>query len=196
MFKYIARVAAIIFYLLGLAGSVYIVRIIYGAYKQSGMEKKWVQIPSPAEPLTTLIAGDTGEIFAEGENGGLYQFSVYPGLTWKKIDGTENALTDIKCSPITEDTYKSEPMSGTVKLQVSVDCGFAEQTLYINVSLLENGETWYSEKAINAYATIGLLLLLPIGVIIDLVLYVTSLFFLALDIIITLRRKAKQAGSM
>jgi hypothetical protein len=78
MFKYIARVAAIIFYLLGLAGSVYIVRIIYGAYKQSGMEKKWVQIPSPAEPLTTLIAGDTGEIFAEGENGGLYQFSVYP----------------------------------------------------------------------------------------------------------------------
>jgi len=194
MFKYLARIAAIIFYLLGLVGSVYIVRIVYGAYQQSDMQKKWIQIPSPVEPLSTLKAGDAGEIFAEGGNGGLYQFSMYPEPVWKKIDGAENALTEIKCKPITGDAYKGMPMSGAVVVQVSVDCGPAAQAVYINVDLLDNGETWYSRKTSNSLATIGLFVLVPIGAIIDLMLYVTSLLFLALDIIITFRRKAKQAA--
>ena len=192
MFKYIARGAAIIFFLLGLIGSVYIVRILYGAYQQSDMQKEWFQISTPVEPLTTLKVGDTREIFAEGENGGLYEFSISPEPTWKKIDGTENALTEMKCSPIIG-AYKSQPMSGTVKVQVTVDCGPTAAAIYTNVDLLENGETWYSRKTSNSLATIGLFVLIPIYIIIDLMLYVTSLFFLALDIIITFRRKSRQA---
>lgn len=193
MFKYIARGAAIIFFLLGLVGSVYIVRILYGAYQQSDIKKEWLQIPSPDERLITLKIGDAGEIFADGENGGLYLFSAYPELEWKKINSTENPLTGKKCTPVTDDIYKIEPMPSAVKMQVSVDCGPTAGAIYINVDLLENGETWYSRKTSNSLATVGLFVLTPIYIIIDLIFYITSIFFLALDIIITFRRKSRQA---
>ncbi|MFN8381213.1 MAG: hypothetical protein U0V02_04700 [Anaerolineales bacterium] len=195
MFKYIARIAAIIFYLLGLVGSIYIVRIVYGAYQQSDMGKRWVQIPSPAEPLSSLKTGDAGEIFAEGVDGGVYQFLAYPEPTWINVKEIDSTSSNTRCYPITNNTYQFEPMSNKVKLQVSVDCSFAEQAIYQNVDLLENGETWYFEKTSNSYATIGLILFVPIGLIIDVALYVTSLFFLTLDIIITFRRKSKQAAN-
>ncbi len=194
MFKYITRAAAIIFFLLGLSGTVVLIWFVYVAALRPALEKKWVQIPSPIEPLTTLKVSDAGEIFAEGEDGGLYQFSMYPELAWINVKETENVYSGITCRPITNSTHQSELMSNKVKAQVSVDCSFAEQALYLDVDLLENGETWYFEKSSNAYVTLGLIVLLPIGLIIDAALYGIGLFFLALDVIITLRRKSKQAA--
>ena len=195
MLKYLARIAAIIFFLLGLVGSVYLVRIVYGAYQQSDMNKDWVQIPSPDEPLFTLRVGDNGEVFAEGEYGGLYQFVISPEPAWVNTQDTENIYSNPQCRALSsESSHQVKTKSGRIKSQVSVDCGFAEQAIYWDVDLLENGETWFFESASNSYAVIGLFLLVPIGVIIDGALYVICLFFLALDIIITFRRKAKQAA--
>lgn len=194
MFKYITRAAAIIFFLLGFAGTVVLIWFVYVAALRPALEKKWVQIPSPIEPLTTLKVGDAGEIFAEGEDGGLYQFSMYPELAWIKVKETENVYSGITCRPITDSTYQSELMSNKVKAQVSVDCSFAEQALYLDIDLLENGETWYFEKSSNSYVVLGLVVLLPIGLIIDGVFYAIGLSFLALEVIITSLRKQKQAA--
>jgi len=194
MFKYITRAAAIIFFLLGIAGTVVLIWFVYVAALRPSLERKWIQIPSPVEPLTTLNVGDAGEIFAEGGDGGLYQFSMYPERAWIKVKETEKVYTGVTCRPITNNTYKSESMSNKVKAHVSVDCGFAEQANYLDVDLLENGETWYFEKSSNSYVTLGLIVLLPIGLIIDAVLYVIGLSFLALEVIITSRRKLKQAA--
>jgi hypothetical protein len=187
MFKYITRAAAIIFFLLGLAGTIVLIWFAYVAALRPALEKKWVQIPSPVETLTTLKVGDAGEIFAEGKDGGLYQFSRFPEPAWINVKETEKVNSGVACRPITDSAYKSEPMSNKVKAQVSVDCGFAEQAIYWDVDLLENGETWYFETTSNAYMTLGLIVLLPTGLIIDAGLYAIGLFFLALDVIISLR---------
>ncbi len=201
MLKYIARVAAIIFFLLGLIGTVYIIRILYGAYTQSDMQKKWIQIPTPDETLVTLKVDNAGEILAEGADGGTYQFSLDPVPAWVNVKDVEKVDKDPAynyiarpCKPITNSAYQPEPMSNKVKIQASIDCGFSEQAIYYHVDLLENGETWYSKKTSNSYATVGMFVLVPIGVIINIALYVTGLFFFALDVILTLRRKSNQAA--
>ena len=195
MFKYITRAAAIIFFLLGLAGTVILIWFVYNAAVLPSLKQKWVQIPSPSEPLITLKVSDTGEIFAEGADGGLYQFSRFPEPAWIHTKETETVNSGATCRPITDSTYKSESMSGKVKATVSVDCGFAEQAIYWDINLLENGETWYFEKTSNSYVVIGLVMFLPVGLIIDGALYVLGLFFLGLEIIVTSIRKSKQAGN-
>lgn len=121
-------------------------------------------------------------------------FQMYPELAWIKVKETENVYSGITCRPITDSTYQSELMSNKVKAQVSVDCSFAEQALYLDIDLLENGETWYFEKSSNSYVVLGLVVLLPIGLIIDGVFYAIGLSFLALEVIITSLRKQKQAA--
>lgn len=195
MFKYIARGAAIIFFLLGLVGSVYIFRILYVAYQQSDMNKVWIQIPSPDEPLSRLRVGDQGEVFAEGENGGLYQFVISPTPAWVNVQETENIYSNPKCIPLSaENTHQTKMKSNKVKSMVSVDCGFAETGIYWDVNLLENGETWYFESVTNNYIIFGLLFVMPLGLILDGALYIAALFFFSIDIIITTRQKAKQAA--
>jgi hypothetical protein len=194
MFRFIRRAAAILFFLLGLVGTIILIWFVYVAALRPFIERKWVQIPSPVEPLATLRVGDAGEIFAEGRDGGVYQFSMYPKLAWINVKETETVYSGLMCRRITDNTYQSESIPNKVMAQVSVDCGFAEQAIYLDVVLLENGETWYFEKSSNSYVILGLYVLLPIGLIIDAVLYVIGLIFLILDVVITLRRKSKQAA--
>ena len=194
MFRYMMRAAAILFFLLGLVGTIILIWFVYVAALRPSLERKWVQIPTPVEPLTTLKVGDAGEIFAEGQDGGVYQFSMYPELAWINVKETENVYSGVTCRPITDNTYQSEPMSNKVKAQVSVDCGFAEQATYQDMDLLENGETWYFEKSSNSYVMLGLYVLLPIGLIIDAAFYIIGLLILVLDVVVTLRRKPKEAA--
>ena len=192
MFKYLPRALAIIFFLLGWAGTLFLIWFFYISVIRPKAEEQWVQIPAPNEALIDLKVGDDGEVFAEGENGGLYQFVLSPEAAWVNAKGTETIYPGLTCHPITNDSYQSEPMPKKVKAQVSVDCSFAEQAIYQDIALLENGETWYFENTSNSYAVLGLILFLPIGAIIDAVLYGAGLFFLALDIIFAWRRKLKQ----
>ena len=192
MIKYILRTIAILFLVLGFIASLFLGWFFYTAAIRPASERKWIQIPSPVEPLTTLKVGGAGEVFAEGVDGGLYQFSIYPEPAWINLSETENAYSGLTCRPITDDTHKSVPMSRKVKIHITVDCSFAEQAVYLDIDLLENGETWYFETSSNAYVTLALFVFLPIGLIINAALYVIGLFFVALDVIITSTRKAKQ----
>jgi len=193
MMRYFLRTAAILFLLLGFIASVVLVWFFYAAALRPAFDQKWIQIPSPVEPLTSLRVGDAGEVFAEGEDGGLYQLSFYPEPAWIGLDETETVYSGLTCRPITDNVHQREPMSNKVKAQVSVDCSFAEQAVYLDIDLLENGETWYFETSSNAYVTIGLFVLLPVGLVINVALYAIGLLFLALDWFIAKRRKAKQA---
>jgi len=196
MLRYFLRALTLIFFIAGLAVSATLGWFFYATALRPSFERKWIQIPSPTEPLTTLKADDTGEIFAEGVDDGLYQLSIYPEPAWMEISGADRIYSGLNCTPIAGNEYKSKPMPQKVKAHISVDCSFAEQALYLDIDLLENGETWYFETSNNSYVVFGLIVLLPIGLVVNVVIYLLALLFFALDLIITLRQKAnlKQAA--
>ena len=193
MMKYFLRTAAILFFVLGLIASGILGWFYYVAALRPALNQKWIQVPTPVEALASLSVDDAGEVFAEGEDDGLYQLSFYPEPAWIALDETETVYSGLRCRPITDDLHKRKSMSNQVKAQVSVDCSFAEQALYLDINLLENGETWYFETSSNAYVQLGLFVILPVGLVINVTLYAIGLFFLALDWFIAKRRKAKQA---
>ena len=166
----------------------------YAAALRPVLDREWIQIPTPVEALTSLSVDDAGEIFAEGEHGGLYQFSMYPEPAWIDLGETETVYSGLRCGPLTGDVHEMKSMPQEVKSQVSVDCSFAEQALYLDINLLENGETWYFETTSNAYVQLGLFVLLPIGLVTNAALYGIGLLLLGLDWFIAKKRKAKSAA--
>ena len=195
MMKYFLRTVAILFFILGFIASGVLGWFFYVAALRPALDQKWIQIPSPVEQLISLSVDDAGEVFAEGEDGGLYQLSFYPEPAWIGLGETETVYSGLRCRPITDNLHKRKSMSNEVKAQVSVDCSFAEQAVYLDINLLENGETWYFETSSNAYVQLGLFVILPVGLVINAALYAIGLFFLALDWFIAKRRKAKQAAA-
>ena len=196
MFKYFARISAILFFIFGLIGYVFLVKLLLATSQQSNANKSWIQIQTPAEPLSTLRVGDHGEVFAEGKNGGLYQFVVLPEPEWVNVQDTEKINLNPKCIPLSEENPHQVMMkSDLVKSYVTVDCGFGETGIYWDFNLLENGETWYFESTLNNYAELGkmgLVLLFPVGIALNGALYIIAFFFLVVDIIITIWQKLKK----
>lgn len=193
--KYFLRIAAILFFILGFILSLALGWFTYAAALRPALDQEWVKIPTPVEALTSLSVDDAGEIFAEGEAGGLYQFSIYPEPAWINLGEMETVYSGLRCGPLTGDAHEMKSMPQDVKSQVSVDCSFAEQALYLDINLLENGETWYFETTSNAYVQLGLFVLLPIGLVTNAALYGIGLLFLGLDWFIAKKRKAKAAAA-
>ena len=154
-----------------------------------------MQIPLPDEVLVNVYLSDDGDVLADGENGGLYEFYSYPEPVWKKVSEPDAQHPGVTCGPIMEGLYESLPPPGEVSMMVSENCPFAEQSNYLEVALLKNGETWYLKSSTNSYVGIGLFVLLPFGVLINVVIYGIWLFFLAIDLILTQKHKRTKNAS-
>ncbi|HNB86350.1 MAG TPA: hypothetical protein PLL38_06875 [Anaerolineales bacterium] len=185
----------ILFFVLGVAATVVLFAFFYLAAIRPSTERKWMQIPLPDEALVNVYLSDDGDVLADGENGGLYEFYSDPDPVWKKVSEPEAQHPSVTCGPIMEDLYESLPPPGEVHVMVSENCPFAEQANYLEVALLKNGETWFLKSSTNSYVGIGLFVLLPVGVLINVVLYGIWLFFLAIDLILTQRHKRTQTAS-
>ena len=190
------RILGGLFFGVGIVLTVFICFLIYKVAIAPTFERKWVQIPSPAEPLESLKLNDTGEVLADGENGGLYQFYEFPQPVWKKVTKPEDThSSSVDCGPISAGGYTSLPLAGEVKSHVSEACGFAEQSNSLEVSLLESGETWFLTGSSNSYATIGLLFILIIGIPLNIVVYGIGLFFFGIDLGVRMIRWSKKNES-
>ena len=154
-----------------------------------------MQIPLPDEVLVNVYLSEDGNVLADGESGGLYEFYSDPEPVWKKVSEPDAQHSGVTCGPIMEGLYESLPPPGEVSMIVSENCPFAEQANYLEVALLENGETWYLKSSTNSYVGIGLFVLLPFGVLINVVIYVIWLFFLAIDLILTQKHKRTKNAS-
>ena len=185
----------IVFWVLGFAVTVILCVFVYLAAIRPSMDHKWVQIPLPDEVLVNVYLSDDGDVLADGENGGLYEFYSDTEPVWKKVSEPDAQHPGVTCGPIMEGLYESLPPPGEVSMMVSENCPFAEQANYLEVALLKNGETWYLKSSTNSYVGIGLFVFVPFGVLINVVIYGIWLFFLAIDLILTQKHKRTKNAS-
>lgn len=187
------KIAAYIFFVLGIAVTIFLFWFTYIFELSPTLNRKWVQVSAPIQAPVLLKLGDSGEIIAEIENGGLYEFSLIAEHSWQKVtEPSGEPAVGSFCGPIIDVFYISSSPPGKVKSQVSESCTVAETGVSLEVALLENGEIWYLETVDNTYARLAVIILLPIGIIVDAFIFGIGIIFLLIH---SNRKKSPSLGA-
>lgn len=122
--------------------------IVFGCYffnvARPGLGTKWERLPSLPDSATTIELTDYGFILATTESSKVYKRELWQTTEpWMLHDEATEDLNATPCQVDDENRFSVSSLPGKVVARSSRNCvASAENSVHVEVALLENGEVW------------------------------------------------------